>query len=66
MNHYTAKFARAEPSPPASTNFTGNVTEHINNKAGVEIGRQRASPGCRCALNSSENFLIGSGIDMGA
>lgn len=40
MNHYTAKFARAEPNPPASTDFAGNVTEHIRNKAGVEIGPQ--------------------------
>jgi beta-glucosidase len=40
MNHYTAKFARAEPDPPASTDFMGNVTEHVTNKAGIEIGPQ--------------------------
>ncbi|KAH6671122.1 family 1 glycoside hydrolase [Halenospora varia] len=40
MNHYTAKYARAEPNPPASTDYTGNVSKHITNKAGLEIGPQ--------------------------
>lgn len=40
MNHYTAKYARAGRHPPASTDFTGNVSEHVTNKAGLEIGPQ--------------------------
>ncbi|KIM93830.1 glycoside hydrolase family 1 protein [Oidiodendron maius Zn] len=38
MNHYTAKFARANPDPPSITDFTGNVTELKENKSGLEIG----------------------------
>jgi beta-glucosidase len=38
MNHYTAKFARANSTLPSITDFTGNVTELKENKSGLEIG----------------------------
>ncbi|KAH8598752.1 glycoside hydrolase superfamily [Bisporella sp. PMI_857] len=38
MNHYTAKYARALPDPPADDDWTGNVEELSENSGGVEIG----------------------------
>jgi beta-glucosidase len=38
MNHYSTKFARALPDPPADDDFTGNVEESATNNNGEEIG----------------------------
>ncbi|PMD28819.1 glycoside hydrolase family 1 protein [Hyaloscypha variabilis F] len=38
MNHYSSKYARALPDPPADDDFTGNVEELPTNSEGVEIG----------------------------
>lgn len=38
MNHYTTKYARALPEPPANDDWTGNVEELPTNNNGTEIG----------------------------
>lgn len=38
MNHYSTKYARALPDPPADDDFTGNVEELATNSNGEEIG----------------------------
>ncbi|TDZ14206.1 Beta-glucosidase 1B [Colletotrichum orbiculare MAFF 240422] len=38
MNHYSTKYARALPGPPADDDWTGNVGESSVNAQGVEIG----------------------------
>jgi beta-glucosidase len=38
MNHYTAKYARALPYPPADDDWTGNVEELFKNSEGIEMG----------------------------
>jgi beta-glucosidase len=38
MNHYSTKYARALPDPPADDDFTGNVEELPINSEGLEIG----------------------------
>ncbi|KAJ8115124.1 hypothetical protein OPT61_g3151 [Boeremia exigua] len=38
MNHYSTKYARALPHPPADDDWTGNVEEGSVNKEGMEIG----------------------------
>ncbi|KAH6671009.1 glycoside hydrolase superfamily [Halenospora varia] len=38
MNHYTTKYARALPDPPADDDWTGNVEELPVNSEGKEIG----------------------------
>ncbi|KAK1488816.1 hypothetical protein CABS01_02446 [Colletotrichum abscissum] len=38
MNHYSTKYARALPDPPADDDWTGNIEETSVNKQGVEIG----------------------------
>lgn len=38
VNHYSTKFARALPDPPADDDFTGNVEEGPTNSKGEEIG----------------------------
>lgn len=38
MNHYTAKFARANPEPALRTDFTGNVIESMTDNHGQMIG----------------------------
>lgn len=38
MNHYSTKYARALPDPPAADDWTGNIEEGSVNAAGEEIG----------------------------
>ncbi|CAH0024993.1 unnamed protein product [Clonostachys rhizophaga] len=38
MNHYSTKYARALPSPPAADDWTGNIEESSVNSQGIEIG----------------------------
>lgn len=38
MNHYSTKYARALPGPPADDDWTGNIEEGSVNQYGVEIG----------------------------
>lgn len=38
MNHYSTKYARALPDPPADDDWTGNIEESSINSQGKEIG----------------------------
>lgn len=38
MNHYSTKYARALPDPPAEDDWTGNIEESAVNSEGKEIG----------------------------
>lgn len=38
MNHYSTKYARALPEPPAEDDWTGNIEESAVNSEGKEIG----------------------------
>ncbi|KAL1864282.1 hypothetical protein VTK73DRAFT_5992 [Phialemonium thermophilum] len=38
MNHYSTKYARALPDPPADNDWTGNIEESAVNSEGKEVG----------------------------
>jgi beta-glucosidase len=57
MNHYSTKYARALPDPPAEDDCTGNVEEGPVNKEGQEIGPVSGMSWLRVAPNGFRNLL---------
>ncbi|KAL0941977.1 beta-glucosidase [Colletotrichum truncatum] len=49
MNHYSTKYARALPDPPAEDDWTGNIEEGPVDHNGVEIGPVSQMPWLRIA-----------------
>ncbi|KAM0229897.1 hypothetical protein ACHAPO_009619 [Fusarium lateritium] len=57
MNHYSTKFARALPDPPAEDDWTGNIEEGAVNEAGEEIGPVSQFQWLRVAPNGFRKLL---------
>ncbi|UPL02481.1 hypothetical protein LCI18_013415 [Fusarium solani-melongenae] len=57
MNHYSTKYARALPDPPADDDWTGNIEEGSVNHAGVEIGPVSGTKWLRVAPEGFRKLL---------
>ncbi|KAF7556055.1 hypothetical protein G7Z17_g1746 [Cylindrodendrum hubeiense] len=57
MNHYTTKYARALPEPPADDDWTGNVEELPTNSEGTEIGPVSGMSWLRVAPKGFQSLL---------
>lgn len=57
MNHYTSKYARALPYPPAEDDWTGNVEESYTNSENEEIGPLSGASWLRVAPDGFRKLL---------
>ncbi|KAF4472882.1 beta-glucosidase [Fusarium albosuccineum] len=57
MNHYSTKYARALPNPPADDDWTGNIEEGSVNHASVEIGPVSGTKWLRVAPEGFRKLL---------
>ena len=58
MNYYTSQFARHRTSPAPDTDYTGNVDECQENKAGVSIGELSGFYWLRSAPHGFRKHLV--------
>ncbi len=57
MNHYSTKYARALPDPPADDDWSGNVEELSENSDGIEIGPASGVLWLRVAPNGFRKLM---------
>ena len=57
MNHYSTKYARALPEPPADDDWTGNIEESAVNSEGKEIGPMSGLAWLRVAPSGFQKLL---------